>query len=73
MVTFEFCENIYDNVKVGDVVVVGIDESCAEYVIRKKRHKNKTLDIESIRTKSSFKEVPASVFSYIVRYDVGMA
>ena len=71
MVTFEFCENIYDNVKVGDIVVVGRDESCTKYVVRK-IHRTKTLDVENIETKNIFKEVPASIFSYIVRYDVGM-
>lgn len=38
MPIYQFCNNIYDNVKVGDIVSVTHDEAClARYIIKKKK------------------------------------
>lgn len=73
MPIYQFCNNIYDNVKVGDIVSVTHDEACsARYIIKKKKRTNKCLDVQNIKTGTTFKDVHANIFSYIVMYDAEM-
>lgn len=73
MPIYQFCNNIYDNVKVGDIVSVTQDEQCmALYVIKKKIRAEKSFIVQNIKTGTTFKDVRASTFSYIVRYDAEM-
>ena len=66
MPIYQFCNNIYDNVKVGDIVSVTHDEAClARYIIKKKKRTNKCLDVQNIKTGTTFKDVHANTFSYI--------